>query len=183
MRVAVGLGALLVLAGCSAPPETPDAEPSPSASVPVAAPSSTPQETVEPAEDLCVTYQPGEPSIAPGAEVLAQAAASAQLPEGVTLNPGMQIITSVDRPGEFEAVARLCSDAMTGDVLAEAASAIAVAIAALPERPPLAVMKASAWEPAENGYLDGADVDTISTDFELYTWDPNAGPPLATNWD
>jgi len=93
----------------------------------------------------------------------------------------MQVITSVDEPGMLEAVARVCSTSMTKAELIEVGNAIAMSIKADPINESVAVLKVSGWAPGADGQL--AKGDTITTDYQLYTWDPSAAVPLSNNWD
>lgn len=183
------LAAVTVLAGCSAP-----AEPNPSSSPtsePTAAPTpetSAPTETPPPTDvsaagppELCIKYVAPEVAQADGGAGIAEAAARAELPAAVVLNPGVQTITSVDRPGMIEAVVRVCSDPMTEAELVDVASAIAVAIKSDPASELLSVLVVSSWSPGEGEYLQ--QDESVTSDFQLYTWDPGAGAPLSSNWD
>ncbi len=103
------------------------------------------------------------------------------LPETVAMNPGVQIITSTEREGMFEAVVRVCSERLTRDELIDLASDIAAAVKADPASASLAELVVTGWSPAG----DTIDRDeSVRTEYSMFTWDPTTSSvPLSKNWD
>lgn len=127
----------------------------------------------------CIDYVPSTPS---DTSAVGVAAAAVELPAGVVLNPGIQIIPSTDDPGAVEVVARVCSEGVDRSGLVEAGNAIAKAIYADPSRDTVTLLMVSSWVPTGD-YLDmQPDLDRIQTDYELYLWDAEPSR-LASNWE
>lgn len=177
------VAAVLLLAGCSssqpviedatsgAAPASPTAEPSRTA-------SSTPTASAD-ASALCAAYEGAPNAQADGGAIEAQVAA-VPLPQGIQLTPGVQTITSVENPGSFETVVRVCSESLTEDALIEIGNAIAVPLSQSAAGDTLSVLVVSGWSP------DGDTLkqdETITTEFQMYTWNPNAAVPLSSNWE
>lgn len=112
---------------------------------------------------------------ADGGDQIAAAAGAATLPATVVLNPGVQVITSVDEPGMLEAVARVCSTPLSGADLVAVATTIAAAIYADPSHEQLAVLVVSSWTPDDGTeYLE--QVATITAaNYQNYLWDNTTG--------
>lgn len=172
----------VALAGCTA--SVPAVTPTVIASSTVEAQSEPP---VSPSSDpasatpqLCLDYEPPAASDEDGGAIAA-VVATAELPKDVVLNPGVQTIQSVESPGMFETVVRICSTPMGEDRLKEIASTVAVSLAGSPAADSLSVLVVSAWTPGAGDYLE--QVESVSTEFQLYTWDEVAAVPLASNWE
>ncbi|WP_163185964.1 hypothetical protein [Cellulosimicrobium sp. SL-1] len=149
------------------------------------APEESPTATEEPTEDAtvgaagypaaCDTSDPAGTADSP----VATAAASAEMPNGVTFRLGTQVIDSVDDPGMVEAVARICSDSLTEDELTAVATTIAQAIYADPSHEALTMLKVSSWVPDGDGKI--TQEQSVDTDYELFLWDADASL-LPSNW-
>lgn len=176
---AVAALSVILLAGCSAP--APEAAPA-ATSAPAAssvAPVASPSPSVTPtAAATCDSYPPLVSEQADGGAVEAQVAAIA-LPDGVTLNPGVQTITSVDEPGTFETVVRVCSAPLSEEALIEVGNAIAVPLSQTPAGETVTSLVISGWSPGGATLTKG---EAVTTEFQLYTWNPNAAVPLSSNW-
>lgn len=173
----VGLFLTSCSAGDAVPPEALEAAVPPSATVTQTTEPSAPAEP----EQSCDDYDLLESAPAePGGAQLAAAAAAVDLPEGVSLVPGVQSITSAGESGMIDMVARICSSPMSKSRLIEVANIIALAVKAEPASESLATLVVSAWYP--NGEYLG-EGEKVSADFQLYTWDPAAAAPMASNWD
>ena len=171
MRHLTAAAAALTLIGALAAGCAADPAPAQTAVTEAAQPApSTPPEAMPPQE--CIDYESQLSFTVDGAEQLAAAAATAQLPADVVLNPGVQTIPSTDEPGMLEAVAHVCSTPMAKTTLLEVANALAVAIKADPVSDQLAVLVVSSWAPDRDGVLQrGA---TVRTDYQLHTWTSEA---------
>lgn len=175
MRKSVVVGVLaagMLFAGCAA--QTPEVEvsqpPAPSASP---TPSAVADDAAAPQE--CVDYVGPE---APGSEALQALALNAELPPGVVLNPGLQVINSTSEAGKVEVVARVCSDGLDDAELVDVGNAIAGALYADPAHETITTLVVSSLVPSGE-YLDSdPGVDSITTDYELYLWDD----PRPSNW-
>ena len=181
------LAGVLALTACAAPSAaapsaSPTATPTSTPSLSTPSPTATPPPAEATPPAACTSYTPSAPlPTAEGGERIANAAAAADLPETISLNLGVQVITSTDEPGMFEAVARVCSNPLTHDQLAEVGNAIAIAIYAAPEHKSLTRLIVAPWVPDGDSVQPDPQLDAISTDYELYLWD-HAGP-LDGNWD
>ena len=102
------------------------------------------------------------------------------MPAGVSLNLGVQVIDSTDSPGDFEAVARVCSDPLTRSELLTVGNSIAQAIYSAPGHDRLSRLMVSPWVPDGNTVQQDPAMDPINTDYHLFLWD-HAGP-LDSNW-
>ncbi|SDR70505.1 hypothetical protein [Microbacterium paraoxydans] len=178
MRKSVAAGVLaagMFLGGCAAqtPPETTTTSPAPEPTV--SAPESTPTASAAEVPQECVDYV-APPS--PGSEAMQAVGATAVLPDGVVLNPGFQVLNSIDEPGKVEAVARVCSDGLTDDELVDVGEAIAATLYAHPIHETLTLLKVSSWVPTGDHLDRDPGVDVITTDYELYLWDD----PRPSNW-
>ena len=135
----------------------------------------TPEPTVEPAGEPCASYSPPEPTplLTPqaGAEEIVTAAQNAEMPENVTLKIGVQVITSVDDPGTFEVVARVCSDPLMRDELVAVGDSIAKAIYAVPTHELVTLLMISPWVPDGDSVKQDDNLGVIQTDYELFLWD------------
>ena len=186
LRVAAATAALL-LAGCSTAVDqdtgSPTAATTTATQSDVAAskptPSAATSTTAPPAS--CADY-PASAIDEPAAEQEAIAAAvGAALPDGIELKPGVQVIDSTSEPGQVEAVVRICQGSQMSEAeLIEVASAIAVAIKADPVSDALEVLVVSSWYP-DGEYL--AQGGSVTTEYGMYTWDPDAAAPMASNWE
>lgn len=127
----------------------------------------------------CIEYVPSQMPNPDGGDAIAAAAATAVLPSDVILNPGVQVVTSVDEPGMLEAVARVCSEPMTEVKLIEIATAIAAAIYADPSHVALSTLTVSSWHPAGQQLEQGETVRV--DDYQLYLWDNTTGA-LKSAW-
>ncbi|WP_152641720.1 hypothetical protein [Microbacterium hydrocarbonoxydans] len=109
------------------------------------------------------------------------AGAAADLPDGVVMNPGIQIISSTKDPGRVEVVARVCSGGIDRAELIDVGNSIARAIYADASHDTVTLLMVSSYVPAGE-YLDKQpDLDVIQTDYELYLWDAEPST-LGRNW-
>lgn len=181
MRIWQPLGAAILLLTLTACSSTPVAEPTPDRS-PSAAAQPTSTATVEPegeaAPQECIDYDAGAMA---DTGPLSVAAAAADLPAGVVLNPGLQVIESVDDPGMLEIVARVCSSGLDRDSLVDAGNEIAAAIYAAPEHASVTLLMVSSYVPTGDFLDKQPDLDVVQTDYELYLWDAEPAS-LASNW-
>ena len=144
----------------------------------------TPQPTTSSAvPQLCIDYEGSEMENAPGGDAIAAAAATANLGANAVLSPGIQVLESTDRPGTFEATARVCGEGLSNQELVAAATAIAKGIYADPAHTTLSLLTVSAWKPVSSDAIaqdpDGAP---ISTDYQAHDW-AAAPDTLTTAWD
>lgn len=168
----------IALTACSASPT-----PAPATSTAAAADShvSTSPTTVAATTPAgCTSYTPPPNVQASGGDAIASAIAQAKLPAGVILNPGVQTITSTERPGVLEVVARVCSAELDRSQLIDVGNTIALAAKADPSSEAISLLLVSSWMPGADGMLTKGD--TVKTEFQLYTWNPDAAVPLSNNW-
>jgi hypothetical protein len=118
----------------------------------------------------CTKYEDGITDNAPGGAGIVAAAASANLPPGVVLSPGVSVVASATKPGALEATVRICGEGVTRDDLVEAGNAIAAAIAVATPRS-LATLTVEAWGPIDSDAI-AADPNTppIHTDYQSHDW-------------
>lgn len=180
-KLAATIAVLAVLTACSGTDEEaavvlPQQTPTVTPSAPIAPePTATPE--VEVATGPPVECESSAPAGSEGP--VAAAAATAVLPESVTLRLGVQVIDSVDEAGMVEAVARICSDTLTKDELTAVATTIAQAVYADPSQETVALLKVSSWVPDGSGSV--AQDQSLDTDYQMYLWD--ADPSLLpSNW-
>ena len=160
-------GEMLQSAGPSTPSPAGEVSPAPSA---------------EPSGEPCASYSPTEPLAPPtGAEEIVTAAQNAALPENVTLKIGVQVITSVDDPGTFEVVARVCSDPLMRDELVAVGNSIAKAIYTVPTHEQVTLLMISPWVPDGDSVKQDRNLGVIQTDYEVFLWD-TTNRPLDSNW-
>lgn len=119
----------------------------------------------------CVDYEPTELQPADGGD-LGAAAASAEVGADVRLFE-VQVISSVDEAGLYEAVARVCGAPMDEDRLIEIGNAIGAAIYESPAAETLAVLTVSAWQPGGEFLEEGETI--IAPDYQSYLWDNTTG--------
>lgn len=182
-KLAAAIAVLAVLTACSGPDE--GAAVVPPRQTPTVTPSapSEPEPVVTPEVEV-VTGPPVEcesPAPAGSEGPVAAAAATAALPESVTLRLGVQVIDSVDEAGMVEAVARICSEPLSKDELTTVATTIAQAVYADPSHETVALLKVSSWVPVSDGSDALTQDQSLDTDFQMYLWD--ADPSLLpSNW-
>ncbi len=164
-----------------------DATPEPDAQVvkttppPAPEPEPEPEPTPEVPAD-CAAYVGTEMSTPAGAEQLQAALEASPLPNGVAMKPGVQLVGSTQRPGEFDAVVRICSEPLNMDTLKEIATAIATETKLNTASELLSTLTVSSWSPDTNHKLKQGE--TVSTEFAIYTWDAaTSGVPLKNNWE
>lgn len=187
--IAIALATTIGLAGCASEPPAEQASNEPAPSLPSSTPEvpepSAPAETHAPSTTpptACLEYEGTAIAPPPGAEALQAALEGAPLPTHIAMNPGVQIVTSTDRPGTFEAVVRICSDTIQSDELKTAATGIAVATKADPSSDLMSRLTVSGWSPDSSNKLQQGE--TVSTQYQTYTWDDQtSGVPLDNNWD
>ncbi|MFD6093977.1 hypothetical protein ACFWGN_17825 [Oerskovia sp. NPDC060338] len=141
--------------------------------------------TPEPSEPEPLATRPpqecGTPTPRGSDSPVADAAATAVLPETVTLRLGTQVIDSIDEAGMVEAVARICSEPLSKDELTAIATTIAQAIYADPSHETVALLKVSSWVPVSDGSDALTEDQSLDTDYQTYLWD--ADPSLLpSNW-
>jgi hypothetical protein len=126
----------------------------------------------------CVDYEPSTP---PDASAVGLAGARASLPDGVILNPGIQVIPSTDDPGAVEVVARVCSAGLDRAELVDVGNAIAQVLYADPSRDSVTLLMVSSYVPTGDFLDSQPNLDPIRSDFELFLWDGGADR-LDSNW-
>lgn len=132
---------------------------------------------------LCIDYEGSEVENARGGDAIAAAAASADLGADAVLSPGIQVLESTDRPGTFEATARVCGDDLTAQEIVAAATTIAKAIYADPAHTNLSALTVSAWKPiSSDAIAEDPTAAPISTDYQNHDWDASPDT-LMTAWD
>lgn len=184
--------ALLTLVALTACTPTPAVTAPPSA-----APASTPKPhafasttpTPEPTTSAgavppaaCLAYDDAsEIPNAEGADPLIDAIASATLPPGVVLTPGVQVIDSTES-GKLDAVVRICSDPLAPDELIDVANELAVTLYGSAARELVGRLTVSPWVPDGEAIAQDTAIRARSTDFPAHAWDPSSGP-LDSNWE
>ena len=163
----------LVLTGCTAA-QTIDDQPSPTTTRSLGTPTARAADTpVAAPPRTCIDYVSPTVPVAAAGDAVAAAAATAVLPPTVVLNPGMQIIASVDEPGMLDVVARVCSEPMTEAEVIDVATTIAAAIYADPSHESVSTLTVSSWHPLGQSLEQGETVTT--DDYQLYLWDNTTG--------
>lgn len=168
----------IALTGCSASATPAPAASTAAAAAPHASSSPTTADTAAPAG--CTSYTPLPSVQATGGDAVASAIAQAKLPAGVVLNPGVQTIPSTEKSGMVEVVARVCSVELDRGQLIDVGNAIALAAKADSSSEAISLLLVSSWMPGADGMLTKGD--TVKTEFQLYTWNPDAAVPLSNNW-
>ncbi|NLP82566.1 hypothetical protein HF576_01765 [Microbacterium sp. CFH 90308] len=116
-----------------------------------------------------------------GAQIQA-AANGAPLPPGVVQLGPPQIIASVDEPGTYEAVVRICSEPIDREQLVVVGNIIAKTIYSDPSHESLSVLVVTSWVPDGAGSVETAD--SIRTrDYSVILWDSETAPPNASAWE
>lgn len=170
-RAAYTAATIVLLTGCAATPQpttTPAATPTPT--TPVAAVT------------LCDTYDPGDRTHAPGGDEIQTVLEQTPLPEPITLNPGLQTVHTTGEPDGIEAVIGICAPTpLAHTELVDVATTLAIAIRHTPAaEDTLQRLVVTAWTPAGE-YLD--TTGHVATDYQTFTWDPDAATPPTENWD
>lgn len=188
VRTTAAATTILLLAGCGAAGD-PGTAAEPTVTVTKvetveAAPSPTAASSTSPAkpDKTCADYAAPDPLGGASEEHSAlQSATESALPDGMILNPGVQVVDSTSESGQIEAVVRICQDAqMSENELIEIASAVAVAIKGDPVSDRLEVLVVSSWHPDGEHLAQG---ESVMTDYGMYTWDLDAAAPMDTNWE
>ncbi len=168
----------LLLAGCSSGTEDPSAPTTPTVARPTTEPAAEPVESEPPASEYptptpTAATVPAQCLAATSAQTegdpIAEAAATAALPDGVTLQLGTQVIPSIDLPGEFEAVSRICSSTLTEYEHRAIATEIARAIYASGAGESLASLRVTSWVPDGDAIADAGSLRV--EDYGLVLWD------------
>lgn len=167
--------ALALLAGCSGTADGPEEAAEPARTTHAAEPTVEPSES-EPSTEgpaVAVVEVPAQCLAATSAQTegdpIAEAAATASLPEGVTLHLGTQVITSTHEPGDFEAVSRICSAPLTEDEHRAIATEVARAIYASGVGESLASLRVTSWVPDGETITDAGSLRV--EDYGLVLWD------------
>ena len=185
LLVFAALVSAVSLSACSsAGGEVPQpAEKSTAAPTSTPAPSaSAPELAAGPVGEPCADYSaPSSPALPAGSEEIAAAAEGAGLPDNITLKLGVQVITSVDDPGMFEVIARLCGGPLQEEELLTAGNSIAKAIYSVPTRDQVTLLMISPWVPDGDSVKQDENLGVIQTDYELFLWD-TTNRSLESNW-
>jgi hypothetical protein len=105
---------------------------------------------------------------------IAAASESAVIPASVSRQIGTQVISSVDQPGMYEAVVRVCSEPLAREQLLEIANAVALAIYSDPSHETLTLLKVSSWVPDGAGSVE-QDYSLTTDSYQDYLWDNTTG--------
>lgn len=169
---------MIITSGCSAPEPAPTVTVTVDAIAPSQSQAPPPSSTESSAVEECAAYETDPVAQADGG-MIADQIAGAPLPEGVLLNPGVQTIASADRPGMYETVVRVCSEPLSNADLIEVGNAVAVPLAQSPAADTLTTLIITGWSP-DGKYLK-KDA-SVTADFQMYTWNPDAAAPISSNW-
>jgi len=168
------LAVALLLVGCSAGSD--EAEPEPTAET-TAEPSTTETSeeptTAEPTEEPAASVVPDQclaaTSSGTAGDPIAEAAATAALPQGVTLQIGTQVLTSIEEQGGFEAVSRICSMPLTESEHRTIATEIARAIYMSGAGESLVSLHVTSWVPDGDTVTDAGSLRV--DDYAVVLWD------------
>lgn len=145
-------------------------------------PAATPSATATAGSTVpqqCLDYELRPGANSPGGDAIAATAATAALPDGVVISPGVDVTESATVSGTLDATVRVCGDQVTRATLVEVGNAIARTVSASDaDHSSLSGIIVEAWGPIDSDAIaERADISSIRTDFQTHDWataDPDA---------